>query len=407
MPTSRDRDCLRELAERYRAVTADAIMTPRRDIWRRVNSLQPAPPAIYMRGGRVWREVMAGRELCCEDPGLRGVEYNLRLDIFRAQLGDDTIVEPWLTLRPVFRHTGWGLDCKRVESPNGTGWVTTHPLTDLDDLGGLVQPVHAIDEAATAERVERLQAIIGDLVDIELDRAPWYRDFNADLTTILGHLRGIEQFMYDMYENPDGLHRLMAFLRDGVLAVHDAAEAAGDWGLASHTNQGMPYGGGLADPQPHQAPRQRRELWTFFAAQEFALVSPAMHDEFLLQYQLPIMRHFGLSAYGCCEDLTRKIDMLRQIPNLRRIAVAPAADVAACSEQIGTDYVMSVRPNPAEMVCCGFDEDRIRRIIREDLAICRGRHIDISLKDVDTCEGQVDRLGRWVQIVREEIDRNW
>ena len=68
---------------------------------------------------------------------------------------------------------------------------------------------------------------------------------------------------------------------------------------------------------------------------------PSDIEEFLLRYQLPILRRFGLTAYGWCEDLTHKIDMLRQIPNLRRIAVSPFAGVARCAEQIGADYALS------------------------------------------------------------------
>jgi hypothetical protein len=132
-----------------------------------------------------------------------------------------------------------------------------------------------------------------------------------------------------------------------------------------------------------------------------------MHEEFLLRYQRPILDKFGLVAYGCCEDLTRKIDMLRSVPNLRRIAVAPVADVARCAEQIGRDYVMSYRPNPAEMVCCGFDEDRVRRIVRRDLAACRGLCVDITLKDVNTVEHHPQRLAAWVRIVKEVIEEVW
>jgi hypothetical protein len=139
------------------------------------------------------------------------------------------------------------------------------------------------------------------------------------------------------------------------------------------------------------------------AAQEFAAVSPAMHEEFLLRYQLPILSRFGLSAYGCCEDLTHKIDMLRRIPNLRRIAVSPFADVARCAERIGRDYVLSYRPSPADMVGYGFDPDRIRSILRRDLRACAACHVDITLKDVETVQGDPDRVGRWVKITREVI----
>jgi len=127
----------------------------------------------------------------------------------------------------------------------------------------------------------------------------------------------------------------------------------------------------------------------------------------MLQYQIPIMSHFGLTAYGCCEDLTHKIDMLRQIPNLRRIAVALTADVARCAEQIGTDYVFSYRPSPADMVSYGYDPDRIRRILRRDLGVCHDCHVDITLKDVQTVQGDPDRVRNWVRITREVIAEYW
>jgi hypothetical protein len=84
--------------------------------------------------------------------------------------------------------------------------------------------------------------------------------------------------------------------------------------------------------------------------------------------------------------------------------VAPAADVARCAEQIGTDYVISYRPNPAEMVCCGFDEDHIRHVLRRDLDACRGLCVDITLKDINTVEGRPERLAAWVRVAREVAD---
>ena len=129
-----------------------------------------------------------------------------------------------------------------------------------------------------------------------------------------------------------------------------------------------------------------------------------MHDEFLLQYQLPILEKFGLIAYGCCENLTHKIALLRKIPNLRIIAAAPTADLRRCAEQIGTDYVISWRPNPSAMVCCGWDEARIRRILREGLEAAKGCHLIIHLKDIETLEGDLSRLARWTKLVRRLAD---
>jgi hypothetical protein len=210
--------------------------------------------------------------------------------------------------------------------------------------------------------------------------------------------------MIDMLDNPEWLHSLVKFMRDGVLKAHAEAEAAGDWGLGAHQNQAMPYAKELEDPAANKNGVQRNQLWGYMASQEFTSVSPSMHDEFLLQYQLPILKCFGLVAYGCCEDLTRKIDILRQIPNLRRIAVSPFADVAKCAAEIRQDYVLSYRPSPADMVSYGFDRDRIRSILRQDLEACKDCHVDITLKDVETVEKDPERVKKWVTLTREVID---
>ena len=92
--------------------------------------------------------------------------------------------------------------------------------------------------------------------------------------------------------------------------------------------------------------------------------------------------------------------MLRKIPNLRRIAVSPWADVAQCARQIAEDYVMSWRPSPAETVSLGFDPDNVRRILADGLAAADGCHVDITLKDIETIGGDFDRLVRFAAIAR-------
>jgi len=398
----RDVEVLRELVRRYVALCEEPVQDERRRLWRDLNSLQPTRPLIYVRGGRCWNEVSEVTRRECEDDFFASYERWLREYLFRGGIGDDFIFEPWLTVPAVYRQSGWGLELSRhYADDSGCGsWKADYPIKDLDDVAKLTAAAHDIDDQATARRAERLADAVGDLITVNVDRGPTYGSWPATLSTSLGHFRGIENFMLDMMDHPAWLHELMAFMRDAVLADHEQAEAAGDWSLASHDNQSMPYCHELADPAADACGVRRRDLWCFSAAQEFELVSPAMHEEFLFNYQRPIMEAFGLVAYGCCENLTRKIDMLRTLPNLRRIAVAPRADVAACAEQIGTDYVFSYRPNPADVISCGFDADRIRRIIRRDLDITRGLHVEISLKDVDTIENDPTRLKRWTDLVR-------
>ncbi|MFH0937710.1 MAG: hypothetical protein V1899_00260 [Planctomycetota bacterium] len=250
----------------------------------------------------------------CEDDFFRQYEDFFLRHLFWNTLNDDSVFEPWVTVQATYRCQGWGLSINRNFSDEDRGsFKVDYPIKELEDIESLRMPWHEIDEAKTAERVQRLS------------------DANAN----------------------------------GV---------------------------------------SRSQLWGYMAGQEFTAVSPAMHEEFLLRYQLPILKEFGLVAYGCCEDLTNKIAMLRQIPNLRRIAVSPFANVARCADQIGADYVLSYRPSPTDMVSYDFEPDRVRLILRRDLEICKNCFVDITLKDVETVQADSNRVRKWVAVTREIID---
>jgi hypothetical protein len=401
---NRDIRILRELAKKVNEIAGKPVQNERRELWRKHNSLQFTRPLIYVRWiATVWE--ILGPQLQCEDPFFRQHELTLREKIFQDSTGDDYIIEPWITQRAtrITHPEGhWGVRFGRVPSPEPRGaWKFDPPLKKLDDIEKLVVPRHMIDEQDTARNVERLREAVGDILQVNVDRSP---AFNADLSYDLANLRGLEQIMWDMLDNPQWLHRLMGFLRDGILAVHEQAERAGDWRLADHENQAMPYSLELPDPRANSEPVPRHRLWCFMLAQEMAQVSPEMHEEFVLRYQMPIMEAFGLVSYGCCEDLTRKIKYLKKIPNLRRIAVTPWADVRSCAEQIGQDYVLSWRPNPAQMVCCGFQPDYIRKTVRDAMEASKGCHVDITLKDIETVQGHPERLAEWARIVRSIAD---
>ena len=76
-------------------------------------------------------------------------------------------------------------------------------------------------------------------------------------------------------------------------------------------------------------------MWGCSNAQIFSEVSPRMHWEFALQHDLRWLSRWGLTYYGCCEPLDRKIDILRRIPNLRKISVSPWCNTERVVEKIG------------------------------------------------------------------------
>ncbi len=408
-----DTEVLRPLAAKYAEIAARPVQEERRELWSSHHGLASTRVPILVNFGwhNTWVKEYFGSQLECADPFFRNIELGLRMRIFHDLVGDDFIFEPWITAPCAFKVSygifGEAFGLRREVTgthDDGGAWKATGPLASWDDVARLTAPGHRLDVEKTRENVERLTEAIGDIVTVDAGRHPGFHTFGSDISTTVAGLRGLEQVMIDMCSSPAELHRLLAFMRDAILEEHRQAEEAGSFSLTTQSNQSMPYAKELPRPTPNAGGRKRSELWGFCAAQEMTLISPQFHNEFIFQYQKSIYQHFGLVHYGCCEDLTKKIDMLRALPNLRSIAVAPAADVRACAEQIGPDYSISYRPNPTDMVCADWDEERIRRIISRDLDYCKGRYVHISLKDIETVRGDPGRLARWVSIVRSLIE---
>ena len=314
---TKDVRILRDLARQYVALTQKPIQQERRELWSDLLSLRPTRPLILATYGmwNVWcREVFGDAALQCEDPFFREHERTLRMALFQDTVGDDYILEPWIT-QEAAKDGGWarlfgveqGLSAKPGEGARRVPAVHQ----GLDAGHGQASP-RAAPHRRGGHGAERRAAPGGDRRPAGGQREP-----RAGLQRIHGrHLVapgdaarvGTDDARY--VESPRELHALAAFVRDAALAAQDAAEAAGDYGLTNHGIQEMPYSRELEWPRANARPAEAQGPLGFCAAQEFALVSPAMHDEFLLRYQIPIMSRFGLAAYGCCEDLTRKIGML-------------------------------------------------------------------------------------------------
>ncbi len=404
---------IRELTNKYAEIAKKPIQNERRKLWSAQNSLKATRPLIFIENFGSWiswcRDEFNDEKLRCDDMFYKNIERDLKIKIFMDSFGDDKVLEPWITVGAVLKtnHDGlWGVPFKKQKSQEKDGaFKEIHPLDDWDKLKNLRIPHHEIDEDATQSKYNKINDVIGDIIEIDLDRGPELRAHGASIAEPLGAMRGIEPLMMDMYDSPKQLHELLTFLRDATLINHQEAEDAGDWSLTSNHNQSMTYSEELENPKANCRNKKRNEIWGYCQAQEYELISPEFHDEFMLQYQIPIMEKFGLMAYGCCEKLENKINILRRIHNLRMIAVSPTANIAKCAEQIGNEYVISWRPNPADMVCCGFNETKIKKIIKNALAIFKANdcRIHINLKDVQTLEGDITRLAKWTKIVREVI----
>lgn len=404
--SNKERAVLRGLALRVAELAARPGEDEKRREWHRHNALRPGRPMVFCDPENGWNEIFPPGSLLCVSDLARHWEFELRIkEFYGTRMRDDRVIDNRFVLRPVARETGWGLQTPIIGRGEGRAFTWDPPLKDLDDLSDLRVPEVIVDRQATT----RLQSLAEDVFDGALTvdvKGVWW--WSLGMTQRLVYLRGLERMMLDMLENPAGFHRLMAFMRDAQLARLDRLEADGLLCL----NDGNDYVGsggfGFTEELPapgHDGQVRTKGMWGFCESQETLGVSPAMFEEFVFQYQLPILERFGLNCYGCCEPLDGRWEVVRRTPRLRRVSVSAWADPEKMAECLGDRYIFSAKPNPAHLAPSTFDEAPVRRDLRRIIGATRGLPLELIMKDNHTIANDAARVCRWVEIAREEMER--
>ena len=412
-----DRRIVRELARQVAEVAALPVMEERRNAWKRHNSLKRERPLVLVFPEGAWRELLPQQSLACEDAQARAIEAELRTRLYQHDhfLDDKPVERAWHVSRIVNGSDtawgvplDWGLQPRHHESSQSTGaWGFDPVFQSRDDIRKLRIPQVVYDEAATLSNFERIGDLLGDILDVRLSGV---RHVSFHFSSLYIHLRGLEPMLMDMMDEPDMVHEVMAFFERGYREVTNQLV---EQNLLSLNNDGSYHssgGVGYTDELPAGGfdPTHVRtcDIWASAESQEMAPVSPAMHDEFLMQYERRVLEPFGLNGYGCCEDLTRKLDRVVAFPHMRRISISPWACVEPCAEALGGRFIFSWKPQPSHLVGA-FDEAVIRGEIRRTLEAAdrNGCVLEMVLKDTHTCQNRPERFTDWTRIAREEIGR--
>jgi hypothetical protein len=409
MISPQDRKTIRDLARRVADIAALPVQAEKRALWTKHNSLQPARPMILLFPEGSWVELLPDKHLTCEGETAQRVEWALRSRIYTHEhFQDDTVIEKEWIVQKTIHNSGWGLEARRIPSTEARGaWKFDPVIIAPSDLSNLRVLEITYDEKATMVELAQALDLFGDILDVKLKGIAHISYHLMDQYTVW---RGLEETMVDMYLQPQMLHDAMAFLQEGhhrVLAQYvDQNLLSLNNDSTYHNSGGNSYTDEL--PAPGFDPERVRpcDMWASAEAQQLALVGPRQHAEFSLQYEKRLLEPFGLNGYGCCEDLTLKLDDVFTIPNIRRISISPFADVDACAARLGGGYIFSWKPHPAHLVGA-FDEQRIRGYIRHaiEAAQAHGCVLEMILKDTHTCEHHPERFDRWTQIARQEVIR--
>ena len=409
MTTPEEKTCLRELAKRVAEIADLPVQETRRNLWKKHHVLNPIRPMILIFPEGSWRELLPQDRFVCQDPFLRNIERQLRVKIYTHEHFDtDYATEKTLNVGRRIGTTGWGMEAQRTDSSAPTGaWGFKPVMETYADAKKLTHPQLTRNDAAAQKDLERVQGLLGDILTV---RQKGITHNACNLAALFSSWRGLNQLYMDMVEAPEWVHEVLAFITEGLINLWKQYE---DQGLLSlnneddyHSSGGIGYTDTL--PGPNFDPEHVRfaNVWGSAQSQEMTAVSPGMHAEFFMKYESEFIKPFALNGYGCCDDLTLKLDDVCAMPQMRRISISPYADVPRSTEQLRGNYILSWKTDPRDLVGA-YSPERIRQRIHSALESARehGSVFEMILKDTHTCDNRPKRFDTWSQIAREEVNR--
>lgn len=405
--TKQDAELLRALANEYMEYASLPVQQKTVRLWQDVNDLRPARP-VLIHSEIPWHEMDVDGELTltASTPFAQRIEQDFRRRLYMwKHMAGDMVLEPVCYAPMIISNSGVGIaidEQTRATDVNNNivGHAFTSQIQCEDDLEKIVPPVVTLDEPKTRETLAAYQDILGDIIRVELRGCPgfWF----APMDDIVQYM-GVEDLLVNLAAEPELVHATMRRVMDGYLAGLDQYEKLGCL-ATNNTNYRIGSGGyGYTTELPAGTAHGMAcsGMWGAAASQIFTSVSPAMHDEFSIQYEKEWLDRFPISYYGCCERLDNKMDILRNIRSLRKISISPWSDPEHAAEVIGRDYVISLKPSPATLAFDTFDEAVVRREVGAQLEAIRGCNAEVVIKDISTVRYEPQRLWKWVEIVHE------
>lgn len=405
-------DVLRCLAEEWAEIASLPVHQEKALLWQKLNDLESERPMVWINE-IPWHEMNFQEELSlrCENQWARSQEEFMRRTLYQwRHMPGDMILNPWLDCPLAIHSTDFGIieDVDLALTDERSDIVSRHfniQIRDMDDLEKIQLPVITHNREATQIRFQLMEEIFGDILPVRKQGQThiWFTPWDY-----LIRWWGIQEAMMDLILRPDMVHAFYERMVQAWMVELDQFEAQNLLSLDCNNTRigsgGYGYSGEMPG-EPYDPARVRpHNMWGCSNAQIFSEVSPEMHWEFAMEHDLPWLERWKLTYYGCCEPLAGKGHLLKRIPNLRKISFSPWNDSRKGLEELGSDYVISRKPNPAIFASSSFDPDQARREIREFLDIAGSAcHIELIMKDISTVKYDPRRLWEWESICMEEV----
>jgi hypothetical protein len=401
MTVQKNKDLLRDLGRAYADIAAHPAQNAKRDMWRSLTDLTPVRPMVAI-DQLPWHELDVDGELVLQvdDPFLRDIERSLRRSLYLwRHMPADMVLEPYLGLPKTILGTGFGIVTDQStssvdEASDVVGHAYHKQLQSMEDVQKIRNPEIRQDTETDRIRFEKASEALGDALPVRMVGAT----AGFPLWDRLSEWLSPEGVLFDLADRPEFMHALMRRFTEANLSYVDQMDALGLFEPAQpNVHCSYCYTKDLPAPGFDPAKPRAKDSWAYGMAQIFTSVSPDMTQEFEVEYVKRIFERFGNVYYGCCEALHDRIDIIRKLPNVRKISCSYWCDVETASERIGRDFVVSRKPTPMWLASENPDWSSMEKEIRFDLEACRrtGSPLEFILKDVSTVKYRPQNLWEW------------
>ena len=426
---------IQALVDRVVEAASDPRDGPRKEMWTRHNRLaktDKTPVYVCLKRGSgtnanpvTWSELIPPDTRLSKDPLEKEIEVQLRQKLYKHDhIPDDEVLTPtvWVGAvrtpaagddSPAASRIGSSFDLEHVDgSSSGALWglpfvekrsggpggaYAVEPVVvEEGDMAALHHPIFAIDDEATRALVDRATELTQGKLPVKVATDA----IGYSPTETMISLMGMEAVLFGVIDRPEFIHRLMEFITEGTIGYQLAREASGAVDYEQSWGYRVPY-----EELPAGAdPAKLASCWPIVAAQSMCGLSPAMYEEFVQPYHVRLAEHLGENRvyYHGCEDLTQKIPIIRNLPNLRRFHISPWTNLEVAAEQLQRDFVLEVVPHPDTLYA--QTPEQMRSAVERIMDVAGDLIIDIVLGEIETTMNNPEVLTTWARIAQEVVE---
>jgi hypothetical protein len=401
-----EKTVLRRLAEKIAAYSQDPANAERARLWQKLNDLESERPMVWINE-IPWHEMNYDNELTLQTkhPWARQHETELRRLVYQWEhMQGDMIINDYITCPLAIYSSDFGIledvDIARTDADNEI--YSRHfkiQISEPEDIEKIKMPKVEHNLQATEYSFAAMQDLYKDIIEVRKEGQThiWFTPWDY-----LIRWWGVQEAMMDLVLRPDMVNMAVSRMVDAWMAELDQFVDQNllslDCGNTRIGSGGYGYTSKLPAEPYDPACVKPHNMWGCSNAQIFSSVSPEMHWEFAIRHDLRWLERWGLTYYGCCEPLGDKIHLLDRIPNLRKISVSPWNNSRTVTENIGSRYVSSRKPNPAVLATDVWSPEQAEYELREYLDLAGECHVELIMKDISTVRYDPRRLWEWADI---------